>query len=110
MERENLDINSITDERRQAIEQTLETINADKLKKVGDELFPFFDDPWREKYFQFIHEHPGSSFYHASTRDGIQFLYCHDQNRGIWFIPGTGLGPLQENGLKIFKRAVESRR
>ena len=109
MEPENLDINSITEERRKAIEQTIEPTTVDKLKKVGDELFPAFDDPWREAYFQFIHDHPGSSFYHASTKDGIQFLYCHDQRRGIWFIPGTGLGPLQETGLSIFKQAVERR-
>lgn len=109
MERENLDINSITEERRKAIEKTIEPMAVDKLKKIGDELFPFFDDPWREKYFQFIHEHLGSSFYHASTTDGIQFLYCHDQNRGIWFIPGTGLGPLQATGLSIMKHAVERR-
>jgi len=110
MERENLDINSITDERRKAIEQTIESYNLDQLKKVGDELFPYFDDPWREKYFQFINEHPGSTFYHATTKDGIQFLYCHDQNRGIWFIPGTGLGPLQTTGLEVMKHTVEHRR
>jgi len=107
MERENLDINSITDERRKAIEQTIESVGPDQLKKVGDELFRYFDDPWREKYFQFIHENSGSSFYHASTKDGIQFLYCHDKNRGIWFIPGTGLGPLQAAGLAILKHTVE---
>jgi len=107
MERENLDINSITDERRKAIEQTIESVGPDQLKKVGEELFPYFDDPWREKYFQFIHENSGSSFYHASTKDGIQFLYCHDKNRGIWFIPGTGLGPLQAAGLAILKHTVE---
>lgn len=110
MERENLDINSITDDRRKAIEQTIESISADQLKKVGEELFPFFDDPWREKYFQFIHDHPGSSFYHASTKDGIQFVYCYDQNRGIWFIPGTGLGPMQATGLSIMKQVVERKR
>lgn len=107
MERENLDINSITDERRKAIEQTIEHVPVDKLKKIGEELFPFFDDPWRELFFQFIHDHPGSSFYHASTTDGIQFLYSRNENRGIWFIPGTGLGPLQETGLSIMKHAVE---
>jgi len=28
----------------------------------------------------------------------------------MWFIPGSGMGPLQEKGLKVFKQIVEGKR
>ena len=42
------------------------------------------------------------------TMGGIQILYCHDKNQGIWFIPHTGFGPLPANGLDMLKRIVET--
>ena len=61
MEPENVDIESITDARRKAIEQTIEPIGIDELKSLGEKLFPFLDHPWRNTYFQFLEDNSGSN-------------------------------------------------
>jgi len=45
MEPENLDIESVTDGRRKAIEKTIEPIGVEELKSLGEKIFPFFDHP-----------------------------------------------------------------
>jgi hypothetical protein len=110
MQRENLDINEITEARRKSLAQTLHAVDASQVKAIGDELFPYYDDPWREKFFGFLAEHGGATFHHGTTSDGVQFLYCHDKNRGIWFVPQVGMGPLQAKGLGIMKELVEKGR
>ena len=106
MERENLDMNSITEGRRKSIAKSITTISAEKMKAIGEEIFPYHDDPWREKFFDFIKENAGATFHHATTAEGIQMLYCRDKNKGIWFMPQTGMGPLQAEGLGILKEIV----
>jgi hypothetical protein len=56
MEPENLDIESIFAARRKAVEQTVEPIGIDELKSLGEKLFPFLDNPWRNTFFQFLEE------------------------------------------------------
>jgi hypothetical protein len=107
MEHENLDINNITEGRRKSIAATIKPIGVDEVKKIGEELFPFFDDPWREIFFEFLKENTGCTFHHANASDTVQILYCRDKNRGIWFMPHVGLGPLQPKGLAIMKDIVE---
>jgi hypothetical protein len=109
MERENLDMNSLTEDRRKAIAKSIATISAEKMKAIGEEIFPHFDNPWREKYFDFIKENPGATFHHATTTQGIQILYCRDKNIGIWFMPHTGMGPIPPKGLGILKEIVEGK-
>ena len=67
MEPENLDIASITDARRAAIEQTIKPIGSDELKAIGEKLFPFFDHPWRQTFFQFLEENSASTIYCATA-------------------------------------------
>jgi hypothetical protein len=100
-------MDEITRERRQAIEDTIDTISIEELKALGEGLFPSIDNPWREKYFAFITENAGATFYHATTHDRIHVIYCHDKNTGMWFLPGSGMGPLQAKGLRILKEVVE---
>ena len=107
MQRENLDINNITEGRRKSIAETIKAIDIAQVKKIGEELFPFFDDPWREIFFEFLKENTGATFHHATTSDGVQILYCRDKDRGIWFMPHVGLGPLQPKGLSMMKDIVE---
>jgi hypothetical protein len=71
MEPENLDIESITDVRRAAIEQTIKPIGSDELKAIGEKLFPLFDHPWRQTFF---HEY-----------DAIEILYCAEKDIGYGF-------------------------
>ena len=97
----------ITEARRKAIQASIRPIGPEDLLAVENEIFPYHDDPWRERFSEFVKANAGSSFYHATTNDGIHIIYCHSKEKGIWHIPGSGLGPLQEKGLKIMKKIVE---
>lgn len=104
---ERFDFEELTKERRKAIKESIRTINFDEVKKLGDELFPYVDDSWREAFFQFINEHRNATFHHAVTNDGVHLLYCRAEDRGIWFLPGSGKGLLQERGRQAMKSAIE---
>ena len=52
---------------------------------------------------QFLEENSGSTFYHATTTDRFEVIYCPDKEKGIWFIPKEGVGPLQARALGILK-------
>ena len=107
MEYENLDIENITEARRKAVKQSIHSVDLQELKSLGETLFPTFDNPWREVYFEFLKENSGSTFYRATTSDGYELIYCHAKENGMWFVPGSGMGPLQAKGLKIMKEIVE---
>ena len=108
MPSDNLNMEEVTQARRKSIAASIHPIAIDELKSLGNELFPTFDHPWREVFFNFITENANASFYHAVTDDLIHILYCHTKEKGMWFLPGTGMGPLQQNGLKILKEVVQS--
>lgn len=109
MEPENLDIASITDARRAAIEQTIKPIGSDELKAIGEKLFPFFDHPWRQTFFQFLEENSGSTIYRATTNDAIEILYCAEKDIGIWFLlkGGRNLGAPLSGSAGPMVRGVE---
>jgi len=106
---EKFDIESLTKERRKAIAKSIRTISIEELRKLGEEIFRYADDPWRETFFRFITENSGATFHHATTHDRVQIIYCHAKDKGMWFLPGTGMGPMQPNGLAILKQIVERR-
>jgi len=106
---EKFDLENLNKERRKAIAKSIRTISVEELKKLGQELFRYADDPWRETFFRFIAENSGSMFHHAITSDGVNILYCRDEDKGIWFLPGTGKGPLQARGRQIMKEMIEGR-
>ena len=110
MDGANLDIDSITEGRRKAIAASIETITNDQVKAIGEQLFPYAGDIYREKFFQFLEANKASTFYRADASAGIQILYCYDKQQGIWFIPHNGVGPLQPRGLGILKQIVEAGR
>src|SRR5437764_12771967 len=64
------DFEEITKERRESIAKTIRTASADELKKLGDQIFPYVEDPWREAFFGFIAQNPGATFHYAVTSDG----------------------------------------
>jgi hypothetical protein len=110
MERENLNMDDITGARRKSIAETIKPMSNEALKALGEELFPNHDHPWREMFFTFINENAGAAFYHGTTNDRVHIVYCHTKERGIWFLPGSGKGPLQPKGLGILKEIVERKR
>jgi hypothetical protein len=89
-----------------AVKESLKTLGDEEVKALGERLFPYADDPWREQFFAFLAEHPGATFYHATIPGGIEILYCHSENRGIWFAPRQGVGLLQEKGLQALAGIV----
>jgi hypothetical protein len=104
-----VNMEEISEDRRKAITKSIRTISVEELKVLGERLFPFVDHPWREKFFAFITENSGATFHHAITHDGVQVIYCHAREKGMWFLPGTGMGPMQPKGLGILQQIVEGR-
>ena len=101
-------LNELIESRRKGIEETIQPISVEQMRTLGEGLLPSVDHPWRDLYFNFLKENEESDFYHATTPDRYHVLYCHTKNRGIWFLPGIGLGPLQERGLQVLKEVVEN--
>jgi hypothetical protein len=109
MPSENLNMDDLTEARRKSIAETIKSIGIEELKALCEGLFPNFDHPWREKVFTFISENAGATFHHAVTHDRVHIIYCHAKDRGMWFMPGSGMGPMQPKGLKILKEIVEGK-
>ena len=102
-------LEELTKERRHAIAQSLRTVSAEELKNIGNELFKFADDPWRHAFFDFIAQNPGATFHHAVTSDNVNIVFCRDKDIGMWFLPGSGMGPLQDRGKRIMKEMIQKK-
>jgi|ERR1700745_3201332 hypothetical protein len=100
------DAEAIDNERRKAITKSIRIISVEELKKLGDEMFDDPARPWRDAFLQFIAEHPGATFYHALAGEGVIFVYSRDGDKGLWYLPGSGLGPLSEAGRRVMKEAT----
>ena len=100
------DAEAIDQERRKAIAKSIRTISVEELKKLGEEMFDDPDRPWRDAFRQFIAENPGATFYQASAGEGVIFVYSRDGDKGLWYLPGSGLGPLSEGGRSLMKEAI----
>jgi hypothetical protein len=42
--------------------------------------------------------------------DGVNIVYCRDQDKGMWFLPGSGMGPLQTTGRKMMNDIIRGQR
>ena len=51
---------------------------------------------------------PQHNSYHATTNDRFEVIYCPDKEKGIWFLPQGGVGPLQARAIEILKEIVDS--
>ena len=100
------DAEAIDKDRRKAITKSIRTISVEELKKLGGEMFDDPARPWRDAFLQFIAEHQGATFYHASAGEGVIFVYSRDGDKGLWYLPGSGLGPLSEGGRQLMKNAI----
>jgi hypothetical protein len=107
---EKFDLENLDKERRKAIAQSIRTISVEELKAIGEQIFRYADDPWREAFFRFIGENPGATFHHAVMSDGVNIVYCRDKDKGIWFLPGSGMGPLQARGRKTMSEMIRGQR
>jgi hypothetical protein len=37
----------------------------------------------------------------------VEILYCRDADFGIWVVPGSGIGALDETGKNVMKEAIK---
>jgi hypothetical protein len=102
------DAEAIDNERRKAIAKSIRTISVEELRKLGEEIFDSPDRPWRQTFLSLIVENPGATFYHAFAGEGLIFLYIRDKDKGLWYLPGSGVGPLSVAGRQIMKEATEA--
>ena len=101
-----IDIETILEQRSKAIAKSIRTISVEEFKKLGDQIFDSPDHPWREKFFQLIAENPAAAFYHADAGEGVIFLYDRHQDKGLWCLPKSGMGPLSVSGRQIMKETI----
>src|SRR3954452_8972229 len=98
-----VDIDKIDDDRRKNVTKSIRTINIEELKKLAEEIFHSPAAPWKQTLLQLITENPAATFYHAGAGEGVMFLYCVDVNKGLWFVSGSGMGPLSAQARQMMK-------
>jgi hypothetical protein len=102
-----VDAETLNNERRKAIAKSIRTINVDELTKLAEEVFHDTDEPWRHTFFRLIAENPGGTFHYAVTSEGVVILYYRNEDKGLWFLPGSGKGPLSAGGQQMMKEAID---
>ena len=101
-----VDKETLSEERRKALQETLQSMTVAELRKIVKELSDFDVDPWQENFLRQIEANPPESFYRAVTQEGVIVLYCPSEDSGIWLLPGSGMGPLPEEAKRHMKEAM----
>jgi hypothetical protein len=101
-----VDIDRIDDERRKSVTESIRIINVEELNKLAGEIFHSPDDPWRQTLLQLIAENPGATFYRSDAGEGVVFLYCRDVDKGLWYLSGSGMGPLSARARQMMNEAI----
>jgi hypothetical protein len=102
-----VDMATVLEERRKHMLGSLRSISIDELRKLAKEhQDEFVDDPWRDKMLRLIEERPQASFYHAVPQENVVVVYCPDEDFGLWILPGSGMGPLDETGKRYMREAI----
>ena len=157
-----VDMETLSEERRKALQESLQSMTVAELRKIVKELSDFEGDPSQENFVRVIEAHPEASFYRAVTQEGAIILYCPGENTrclvparqrdgatarggetpyershrsacfwqktstalgrceqnedavqlqnedfGLWVLPGSGMGPLDDQGKRYMKEAIE---
>ncbi len=74
-----VDIDKIDDDRRKSVMKSIRTINVEELKKLAEEM---------------------------DAGEGVIFLYTPDVDKGLWYLPGSGMGPLSARARQMMKEAI----
>ncbi len=103
-----VDMETLSEERRKSVADSLRPITLKELvvtlKQHEEE---FVGDPWRDEFVRLMQEQPHASFYLAIPQKDIVVYYCRDADFGVWVVPGSGSGPLDEAGKRVMKEAIE---
>lgn len=94
--------------RRVVVRRTIRPATVDELKQLGEKCFPVVNDPWCEKFNEFLKQNVSAKFYRAETPEGAEIIYCPDAGMGVWFLPGIGMGIIQPNGLRMLAEIVDA--
>lgn len=94
--------------RRLMIRKTIRPATLAELKELGEKRFPIVTDPWCIRYNELLANNAEAKFYRAEIPDGAEIIYCQDSGRGVWFLPGSGMGIIQPNGLLMLKEIVDA--
>ena len=97
-----VDMQDVSEKRRKAIQGSLETMSLVDLQQLVKELSDFEG----KNFVSAIEAHPEASFYRAVTQEGAIILYCPGDNTGVWFLPGSGMGPLPEGVKRHMREAM----
>ncbi|HKR54058.1 MAG TPA: hypothetical protein VJR93_06905 [Chthoniobacterales bacterium] len=98
----------LLEERRKAIQKSVRPIGVDELTKIAREHDDeFVNNPARDELQRLVAEHPHGSFFHALAQPDVEILYCRDADFGIWLVPGSGIGALDETGKNAMKEAIK---
>jgi hypothetical protein len=102
-----VDLETLNKERRRAVQESVRTMTLEEVHKLFKEVLSDFEgDPWQENFVSVIEAHPEASFYRAVTQEGAIILYCPGEDTGVWFLPGSGMGPLPEQAKRHMKEAI----
>lgn len=94
--------------RRLMVRKTIRPATIEELGQLAAKMFPVATDPWAERFSVFLKEHANDKFYLAMSSEGAHIAYCRDAGKGIWFLPGTGVGIIQPRGLEVLAEIVDA--
>jgi hypothetical protein len=94
--------------RRAMVKQTIRPVTCEELKAIGEKRFTVVTDPWYVRFNEFLNQHKDSKFYQPEADGGAQIIYCRDGEKGVWFLPGSGMGIIQPKGLKALAEIVDA--
>lgn len=94
--------------RRAMVKKTIRPVTYEELKTLGEKRFPVATDPWCIRFSEFIQAHKTSKFHRAEIPGGFEIIYCRECDKGVWFLPESGMGIIQPRGLKALAEIVDS--
>lgn len=94
--------------RRAMIRKTIRPATHEELKALGEKRFPVASDPWCIRFNEFLQNNKTAKFHRAEIPGGAEIVYCRESDKGVWFLPGSGMGIIQPRGLKILAGIVDA--
>ena len=94
-------------ERLKAVQESLETIDADEIKKITKEHADELGDEWRAEFLRRMTEQPLAGVYRAVPQKDAVVYYRRDTDFGVWVLASGAVGPLDETSKHLMKEAIE---
>ena len=102
-----VDMETLSEERRKALQESLQSMTVAELRKIVKELSDFEGDPWQENFVSVLSRRiRRQAFIAQSRRKAQSYFTVLVKIRGVWFLPGSGMGPLPEEAKRHMKEAI----